>query len=224
MIFTKLDSEFLQYLIDKQVQGGHGLPPLSQISTELGISVGKLREQLEVARSLGYVTVRPRVGMQREPFSFSPAVFKSVLFGIGSGEASFEQFGQLRREVEASFWHEAVVQLTVEDKTKLQEIVACAWAKLRGEPVHVPNGEHCQLHLTIFSRLNNPFVTGLLEAYWDAYEASEWTRYARYEYWLEVWQYHERIVDALQAEEYERGRQLLIEHFSLLPSLMPLPV
>lgn len=224
MILTKLESEFLQYLIDTQVQGGNGLPPLSQISTELGISVGKLREQLEVARSLGYVSVRPRVGIQREPFSFSPAVIKSVLFGIGSGAASFEQFSQLRREVEASFWHEAVVQLKAEDKTRLQEIVAQAWAKLRGEPVHVPNGEHRQLHLTIFSRLDNPFVTGLLEAYWDAYEASEWTRYARYEYWLEVWQYHERIVAALQAEAYEEGRQLLIEHFSLLPSLMPLPV
>ncbi|MCP4360325.1 MAG: FadR family transcriptional regulator [Chloroflexi bacterium] len=221
MVLHKLDSEFLQYLIDQQVQPGQGLPPLNQISAQLGVSVGKLREQLAVARSLGLVTVRPRVGIQREPFSFSMAVSKSVLFSLGTGEAAFAQFSRLRQELEASFWPEAVAQLTAEDKANLQDIVNRAWEKLRGEPVHVPNGEHRQLHLTIFSRLDNPFVTGLLEAYWEAYEASELTRYARYEYWLDVWIYHERIVAALQDDDFETGRQLLIDHFSLLPSATP---
>jgi hypothetical protein len=31
-----------------------------------------------------------------------------------------------------------------------------------------------------------------------------------------VWSYHEQIVDALCADEFERGRQLLNEHFALL--------
>jgi DNA-binding FadR family transcriptional regulator len=82
----------------------------------------------------------------------------------------------------------------------------------------VPNGEHRQFHLLIFSRLNNPFVKGLLESYWEAYEASELTRFANYQYWLDVWTYHERIVDALCANEFEKGRQLLIEHFDMLPA------
>lgn len=217
MLLTELDSEFLQYLISHQFSPGDGLPPLNEISTELGISVGKLREQLEVARSLGLVSVRPRVGIQREPFNFAPAVLKSVLFGLGSGETQFAQFAGLRRAVEDAYWHEAVAQLTAEDKAQLQEIVARAQEKLHGSPVHVPNGEHRQLHLLMFSRLDNPFVTGLLAAYWDAYEASELTRYARYEYWLEVWRYHERIVAALVAGDFEHGRQLLREHYTLLP-------
>jgi DNA-binding FadR family transcriptional regulator len=217
MFLTELDSDFLRYLINRQVATGDGLPPLNEISVELGISVGKLREQLEVARSLGFVSVRPRVGIQREPFDFAPAVLISVLFGLGSGEASFAQFAGLRRAVEDAYWHEAVCQLTAEDKAQLQEIVSRAQEKLHGDPVHVPNGEHRQLHLLMFSRLNNPFVTGLLAAYWDAYEASELTRYARYEYWLEVWQYHERIVAALVVGDFEYGRQLLREHYNLLP-------
>ncbi|HRQ39255.1 MAG TPA: FCD domain-containing protein [Chloroflexota bacterium] len=217
MLLTELDSDFLQYLVTRQLALGDRLPPLNEISDELGISVGKLREQLEVARSLGFVSVRPRVGIQREPFNFAPAVLKSVLFGLGSGEASFAQFAGLRRAVEDAYWHEAVGQLTAEDKMQLQEIVARAHEKLYGDPVHVPNGEHRQLHLLMFSRVNNPFVTGLLAAYWDAYEASELTRYARYEYWLEVWQYHARIVAALAAGDFEQGRQLLREHYNLLP-------
>lgn len=219
MFLTELDSDFLRYLVNRQLAPGDGLPPLTEISAELGISVGKLREQLEVARSLGFVSVRPRVGIQREPFNFAPAVLKSVLFGLGSGEAQFVQFAGLRRAVEDAYWHEAVCQLSVEDKMQLQEIVSRAQEKLHGDPIHVPNGEHRQLHLLIFSRLNNPFVTGLLAAYWDAYEASELTRYARYEYWLDVWQYHERIVAALVAGDFEHGRQLLREHYNLLPMI-----
>lgn len=217
MLLKKLDSKFLNYLIEKQVSPGDKLPPLSDIGSELGISVGKLREQLEVARALGLVSVRPRVGIQRRPFNFAPAVLQSVLFGLAMGEASFEQYSQLRRAVETSFWHEAVVLLTPADKEELREIVEKAWQRLRGEPRHVPNGEHRQLHLKIFCRLKNPFVQGILSAYWDAYEASELTRFMQYQYWTAVWQYHEQIVAALCQNEFEKGRQLLIDHFSLLP-------
>jgi DNA-binding FadR family transcriptional regulator len=218
MQLNKLDSNFLQYLVSKQLLPGARLPTLTDISQELGISVGKLREQLEVARHLGIVSVRPRVGIVREPFDFSQAILSSVLFSLGTGEAVFSQFSQMRRAVETNMWQPAVIRLTDEDKVQLKSIVSQAWAKLRDEPIHVPNGEHRQFHITIFRRLDNPFVRGLLEAYWDAYEASELTRFASYQYWITVWKYHERIADALKANEFELGRQLLIEHFDLLPT------
>ena len=217
MLLQKLDSRILNYIIEKQIPPGEKLPSLTDISSELGISVGKLREQLEVARNLGLVSVRPRVGIQRQEFNFAPPVLQSVLFGLATKEANFEQYSRLRRSVEASFWHDAVVLLTPEDKQMLKALVQSAWDKLRGEPIHVPNIEHRQLHLLIFYRLDNPFVQGILSAYWDAYEASELTRFVQYQYWIDVWTFHEQIVDALCLEDFERGRQLLIQHFSLLP-------
>ncbi|MFQ5400231.1 MAG: FadR/GntR family transcriptional regulator [Anaerolineae bacterium] len=218
MQLGKLNSKFLRYLIAKQVSPGEKLPSLNDISTDLGMSVGKLREQLEVTRSLGLVSVRPRTGIQREPFDFAKVILDSVLFSLETGEATFAHFSQLRLALETSFWLEAVAKLTPEDKTHLRVIISRAWAKLKGEPIHVPNGEHRELHLAMFRRLDNPFVQGLLETYWDAYEASELTRFSSYQYWLDVWEYHERIVDALCEDNFDLGRKLLIEHFSLLPS------
>ena len=218
MIFNKLDSEFLKYLVNNGVAAGQRLPTLSEIGNELGMSVGKLREQLEVARSFGLVSVRPRVGIVREPFDFATAVLMSVLLGLGTGEATFSQFSQIRQAIEQSFWPEAVANLTADDKIQLKELVNKAWSKLRGTPIHVPNLEHRQFHLTIFGRLDNPFVKGILEAYWDAYEASETTRFVDYQYWLDVWNYHEAIAEALCQDELEQGRQLLIQHFDLLPT------
>ena len=217
MILQKLDSKFLNFIIEKQIPPGEKLPPLTAISLEMGISVGKLREQLEVARNLGLVSVRPRVGIQRQDFDFAPAVLQSVLFGLATKEATFEQYSRLRRSVEASFWHDAVILLTAADIQRLKALLKSAWDKLRGEPIHVPNYEHRQLHLIIFHRLENPFVQGILSAYWDAYEASELTRFVQYQYWIDVWTFHEQIVEALCKEDFEHGRQLLIQHFSLLP-------
>jgi DNA-binding FadR family transcriptional regulator len=218
MQLTKLDSQFLNYLIEMKVMPGDRVPTLQEVGDKLGISVGKLREQLEVARSLGLVSVRPRVGIQREPLDFSKAILPSVLFSLGMGEATFAQFSQLRRAIEMEFWPAAVVLLTNEDKQRLRQVVDQAWIKLRGQPIHVPNGEHRQFHLLIFSRLDNPFVQGFLASYWDAYEASELTRFASYQYWLDVWCYHEKIVDALCNNEFDLGRQLLVEHFDFLPT------
>lgn len=218
MRIDKLDSEFLNYLVTHHVNPGDRLPALTEIGDGMGVSVGKLREQLAVARGMGVVSVRPKLGIQREPFDFAESVLPAVLFSLATGEANFAHWSRLRQAIEISFWDEAVVLLTPDDKARLGQIVVEAWAKLRGDPIHIPNGEHRQLHLTIFSRLDNPFVQGLLLAYWDAYDASELTRFMRYRYWVEVWNYHERIVAALCADDFACGRTLLSEHFALLPT------
>lgn len=213
------NSELHRYLIERDIKPGERLPALTQLSQELGLSVGKLREELEVARVLGFVSVRPRTGTRREEYDFYHAVRISLLFGLSTGEATFEQFSLLRQTIEASMWHSAVAQLTAEDLSLLEDIVVEAWSKLRGNPVHIPNGEHRELHLRIFARLDNPFVKALLKAYWDAYAATELTRFADYQYWLDVWTYHERIVQALCVGDLDLGQQLLIEHFKLLPTV-----
>ncbi|NMD31116.1 MAG: GntR family transcriptional regulator, partial [Chloroflexi bacterium] len=53
-------SEFLKYLArHSQSAEDDRLPPLADLSRELGISIASLREQLEVARAMGLVEVRP---------------------------------------------------------------------------------------------------------------------------------------------------------------------
>jgi DNA-binding FadR family transcriptional regulator len=73
------------------------------------------------------------------------------------------------------------------------------------------------LHLLIFSRLENPFVTGILEAYWDAYESVGLNVFTGgYEYLQEVWQYHRDMVNAICDGKYEEGFEALNDHTDLL--------
>ena len=209
-------SEFLRYLASHE-EAERGLPTLNELSRELGIGVAALREQLEVARALGLVEVKPRMGTRRREYSFTPAIRQSLGYALALDHDHFRKYAELRKHVEAAFWHQAVEKLTDEDKQELQNLVTRAWEKLRGTPVQVPHEEHCLLHLKIYSRLDNPFVTGILEAYWEAYEAVGLNVFAGgYEYLQEVWQYHQKMVEAICSGDFEAGYVALVAHTDLL--------
>ena len=219
VILSQVDSAFLRYLLSARVEPGGRLPSLEEISAEVGISVGKLREQLEVARFLGLVEVGPRRGIRKKGYNFVPAVRLSLMIALSLDRNAFAAYSTLRIHLETSFWDEAVVLLTDEDKAHLRALVERAWRKLNEPRVQIPHGEHRELHQTIFRRLENPFVRGLLEVYWDGYEAVELNTYADYEYLTEVWTYHRRLVEAICADDFAGGKQLLIEHMRLLDKL-----
>ncbi|MEM7535087.1 MAG: FCD domain-containing protein [Chloroflexota bacterium] len=189
------------------------------MSQELGISVGKLREQLEIARTLGLIDASPRRGIIRTDYDFLPPVRLSLMAALAIDKRNFDAFSSLRVHLETAYWDEAVELLEESDKQHLRDLIQAAKAKLNQQRVQIPYQEHRELHLTIFRRLKNMFVTGLLEAFWDAYEAVELHTYADYNYLCNVWRYHEQIVNAICSGDTALGKELLIEHMQLLSGL-----
>lgn len=222
MPHVQLSSEFLQYLASHQ-SGANGesgdndrLPSLNEMSKELGVSVALLREQLEVAKAIGLVEVRPRTGIRRLPYTFLPAVRQSLSYAVTVSPDLFAAFADLRNHIEAAYWDEAARALTVDDQERLNALMGRAWEKLNSPMAQIPHEEHKLLHLMIFSRLGNPFVLGLLEAYWEAYETVGLNMYTELDYLRQVWTYHQEMVDAICAGDFDRGYQALTEHKDLL--------
>lgn len=214
-------SEFFKFLASSGWQeddsaSSDQVPSLAQLSEQLNISVSSLREQLEAAKALGFVEVRPRTGIRRLPYSFLPAVRQSLGFALQQDRSYFAHFSDLRNHLEAAYWFQAVSLLTSEDELLLVKLVEQAEQKLRGAPIRIPHREHRQLHLTIFGRLDNLFVKNLLEAYWEAYETAGLNVFADLEYLQTVWAYHRVMVDAICRKDYEAGYQALVEHRELL--------
>lgn len=215
MLKTAPSFDLLEYLA--RANGyGERLPSLEALSAEYGVSISVLREQLQVARALGLVEVRPRTGIRRLPYSFAPAVRESLGYAMARDHRAFEQFADVRKHLERAYWFEAVEKLTADDVAHLQELVSRAETMLHDEPVRVPHAEHRELHLIIYRHLDNPFVLGLLEAYWSAYEAVGLSRYTGLKYLEQVWEMHRRIVDAIAAGDFAAGNQILNEHFDLI--------
>jgi DNA-binding FadR family transcriptional regulator len=218
MMPKNLSSDFLNYLAEtyQMDEDCERLPSLQVLSKQLGVSVSSLREQMEVGRALGLVEAKPRTGLRRLPYSFFPAVNQSLTYAIAIDQEYLLKFVDLRRNLEAAFWYQAVYLLTEEDKVGLQKLIDQAWEKLRGTPIQIPQLEHRQLHLSIYKRLDNPFVSGILEAYWEAYEAVGLNLYAGYQYLEEVWIYHQKMVDGICSGDLDAGYHALVEHTDLI--------
>ncbi len=206
---------FLEFLA-AHFQDGERLPSLAQISREMGISIAALREQLEVARALGLVEVRPKTGIRRLPYTFLPAVLQSLRYATGVNAENFRLFAELRTHIEASYWYQAVALLTPQDLAELMSLVQRAEARLAGSPPENPHGEHKELHLSIYRRLNNPFVNGILEAYWELYEAAGLAVVNEHDYLRTVWQYHRKMIEAICSGDLDVGYQALVDHTDLL--------
>ena len=213
--FSQL-SEFMQFLARKSSDGDR-VPSLSVLSQQLGVSVATLREQMEVARALGLVEVRPKTGIRRLPYQFKPAVCKSLSYAATVDPAYFfHSFSDLRTHIEAAYWQQAVSLLTEEDHKHLRRLVDQAYEKLNGQPIQIPHDEHRELHLSIYRRLENPFVSGILEAYWEAYEAVGLNMYTDISYLNKVWTYHRRMVEAICNGETAAGYRAFVEHTDLI--------
>ena len=203
------------YLCQHATENGK-IPSINAMSDELGISVATLREQLEVTRALGIIESRPRKGIRLLPYSFKPAVVQSVTFAMAIDDSNFQYYSDLRIQIENVYWYRAVCMLEEQDHNVLLEILEKANQKLNGDPVQIPHLEHRNLHLSIYKRLNNPFVTGILEAYWDLYESIGLAVYTDLDYLSRVWSFHRRMVDSIISGEYRLGQKLLLEHMDLL--------
>ncbi|MPN26892.1 hypothetical protein SDC9_174318 [bioreactor metagenome] len=111
---------------------------------------------------------------------------------------------------------ESVKLMTPEDKNEMEAIVARAEDKLSRRPAVIPTQEHHDFHMLIYKRLENPFVIGLLEAYWELYKAAGFEIYPDMDYVHRIWQYHRKSVELIKAQNYEEAHRSLMEHMELI--------
>jgi DNA-binding FadR family transcriptional regulator len=213
---SALQSDILRFIVESGYKPGDLLPTIQELSRELGASVPKVRESMELARALGLVEVKPGRGTMVNDYTFVPAATLSALYAIGQDWESFEHLRIFRTAIEVSFWEEAARQLTPDDCADLRRLITVALDRLGRQPIQVPVIEHRTYHLTIFKHLENPFVLGTLEAFWEAYEAFGLHLYADLDYHRKVWKYHRQIVDAIERGDIEESRQLFVEHTGLI--------
>jgi len=218
-IFSSKQKNFLEYLSKRSAMGEMQLPPLSILSLELGMSISTLREQMELARTLGLIEAHPRLGIQLQPYSFKPAVNKSLAYAVMSSKKSFDDYSDLRKNLEKAYFPKAVRLLSNDQIIQMQELVKRAKNKLGSNPIQIPHPEHRQLHLSMYINIENDFVTSLLEAYWTMYENVGLDLYTDLAYLMKVWDYHERIVNLIAAGQFEQSYEFLIEHMELIKNL-----
>lgn len=212
---SKSKLALLSYLAIKAKQG-KTIPSIAQLSEDLGLSTAAVREQLEVARQLELVDIKTKIGIQTRPFSLSPALCLILRYGMDIQPELIWEITSIRQHLELSYWQEAVVRLSHKDVEHLDEVIDLAMKKIQENPVVLPLEEHSEFHLSIYRPLNNSFLNGVLETYWQLSQESEYRMYSDQVYLENVWAYHQKIQQAIATKEYDVGYQALMTHFELV--------
>ena len=209
-------SQLLNYLVNIPDSSGSRIPPLNELSKELQISIATLREQLEVARVLGIVEVKPKTGIHKNNFSFYQAIKPGLDYAVMDDVTNFQHFAGLRKHLESAYFVEAAQSLSLAELNSLENLVQSALSKIEGSPIQLPNEEHRDFHMKIFANIENPFLQGLLETYWDLYHFHDFEYFPDHDYLLRVWHYHMRIIEQVKNRNFTQALALLIEHMDLL--------
>ncbi|PKN84099.1 MAG: hypothetical protein CVU46_15180 [Chloroflexi bacterium HGW-Chloroflexi-8] len=216
-------SDFLRYLAKRANCGNDRLPSLSVLSRELGISVASLREQLEIARVLGFVEIRPKTGIKWLPYNFANSILVSSAYAIEISSQYFDQFRDLRNHLESVYFFEAVTSLRNNDIERLFIIIENAETKIKSNPPRTPHIEHRDWHLLLFSHIENVFLNGILSVFWDIYENQGYAFVSDMVYLSNVWSYHKKITEQIALQNYSDAYQAFLEHKDLIKS-RPKPV
>lgn len=216
-------SNFLQYLAKLSGSGNSRLPSLNELSKELRISVASLREQLEIARVLGFVEVKPKTGIKWLPYSFAPSILVSSAYAIEISSVYFDQYRDMRNHLEAVYFYEAVALLNPDDMQQLLKIINEAEKKIDGMPPKSPNIEHRDWHLMLFSHIDNVFVKGFLTVYWEIYQKQDYAFVSDSIYLRSVWSYHRKVTEQILVSDFSKAYQTFLEHKDLI-KLSPKPV
>jgi DNA-binding FadR family transcriptional regulator len=216
LLLTNKQDELIQYLLDKSNHSSKDIPPINQISQDLGVSTASLREQLELLKLIGAINAKPRTGIQLLEYQFAPAVTKSLYYAVKLNPDYFSQFSEIRNHLEKSFFIEAAGLLDSRAIGHLRKCVQDAKHKLDGEPPRIPHDEHRKFHLLIYKPLNNIFLNGILEAYWDTYETVGLHEYTDLNYLQKVWKFHEQIIDEIHDHNLNDAFEILIKHMEMI--------
>lgn len=207
---------FLDYLIGFSKQNKGNIPSIQVISEDLGFSTATLREQMELAKNMGFISAQPRKGVKLLPYKFTPAASKSLYYAVNLDYSFFFQYSEVRSHLEKAYFLESVNLLTIDDLQAIQKLIQTAFEKLNGDPVRIPHEEHRNYHMAFYSRQQNVFLTGILEAYWDVYEHMGLNLYADLDYLKNVWAYHKKILDLSLESRFQEAYHILGKHMEFI--------
>lgn len=216
VLHQAIQDQVKQYILDQGFQSGDMLPAESVLADELGISRPSLREASRTLQALGVVESRHGAGTFVGRFSLVPLVdgltFSISLENETGTIQAIRGLLQVREILERSLVAQVVQILTNEQLSTLQGLVdAMDTHAEKGEDF---TDEDRAFHQTLYQPLGNPLVVQLIQAFWEVFDRVQKELPWSVSNLKSTAQYHQRIVDALQARDGAAASMAMTEHFA----------
>lgn len=201
-----------RYILEKHLKPGDSLPPEAQLAADLGVGRSSIREAMKSLQSLGIVDVRRGEGFFVREWNLDP-VLETLSYGICFTSAAFEELMQIRIWLEASSIIEATSNVTAQNITELESIMAEWEARFDTGKTFADLDE--RFHNVLYQSLDNDTFVQLLNVFWRAFETVNNTLAGDIDIRTE-YKAHYAIFDAIKQRDPALAREKLLASFKNL--------
>ncbi|HHW02550.1 MAG TPA: FadR family transcriptional regulator [Thermoanaerobacterales bacterium] len=201
----KVIKEFEEMIEKGALKPGDKLPSERDLSQQMGISRGILREALRTLESKGYINRKPGGGTYIRELTYSQNTGQKLINALK--HATYLDLLEIREILEQKIVELAVERATDEDILEMEKILE----HCQNANEYDPKMDHA-FHLSIASATKNALMANFMAANLELIKDITTRTHNNPNRLKEMINEHKKIMDAIKARNAEKAQKALLEH------------
>lgn len=209
------------FILDNGLQPGDALISEGQIARDLGVGRSSVREAVRSLETLGILEVKHGAGLYIREMNFD--VLTEVLsYNAALKTSNLLELLSIRKLLEINKIQEVIKKIQPEELDTCGKILDEWKEKLSSD---LPYEDQDQaFHQALYKILDNKLLANLTDAFWIAHrKAEEKSIPSSCSKWS-VFEYHQKILNAVEDKDFKLARNMMIEHFQEIEERLRLVV
>lgn len=217
-LYQAVQDEVKSYIIEHALVPGDALPPETELAEQLGVSRNSVREAVKSLETLGIVEAKTGAGLFVRNFSFDP-LLENLAYGLMFDLQDLADILEVRFHIEHSMIDQAVAAVTEEQLAELRAILTRMNDALAQGETYAD--EDRLFHRTLWANVNNRTVGKIVDIFWMVFaQAQQRSAVPANPDHEVIYQWHVKIVDALEAQDTEAARIAMVQHYGNIQTLL----
>ncbi|MGX9136309.1 FadR/GntR family transcriptional regulator [Rummeliibacillus sp. JY-2-4R] len=204
------------------LQPGDRLDSVQQLSENFQVSRSAVREALSALKAMGLIDIKQGEGTFVKSFDANEMVFP-LSTAILMNKEDISNLLEVRKIIEVGTVTSAARNRTIEDLTKMQEILE----EMKLSPLNGELGEKIdfEFHTAISLASHNPLLSIFLDQVSGLmFETMKETRkiwlYSKQTTWKKLYHQHMKIYDAIVEQDETKAKQAMLSHLENVENIL----
>jgi len=208
-LYQEVQEAIKNYIISNGLRPGDGLPPETELASQLGVSRNSVREATRALESLDIIEIRHGSGLFVGSFSID-ALLDNLPYGLLMDIKDLKDLLDVRRVLESGMIESALRVMSDEQIADLEQLVEeMHLLAERGQPFFKQDRA---FHQKLYESLGNSVLLKVIDAFWLAYHKTSTRADIEDRDPMHTYRDHVAILDAVKDGDAARVRDALEHH------------
>lgn len=209
-LYIRVFNEIRKYIVTNNLAAGDKLPTEHEMCDMLGVSRNVLREAIKALEIIGLIKSVPSKGIVLQEFNMDFLFQHMFYYLVVEKDELIKEIMEIRKILELGYMQEAFHAITQTEVGQMRALVDEMFAKAAQDLMY--GQEDQEFHALLFKNISNRTLESIFTAAWNV-DANFNVMVKKLH--LEKFAIkHLRIVEALEARDYNAFEQSMHDHFS----------